>query len=395
MKNVLDRNCENQLWGFGWQSVKEQWSLDDSTLHLNHGAYGAVPKSVRAHQQELTAHIDANPSGFFRREIEDRLEEARLVLADFCGASADGFALVRNATEGMTIALATIPLASGDEMVITSHVYPAVRLAVENKCVQTGAKLVEVDVPFTASDEAIIGAIASAMTRRTRLIVVDEIASATARVFPVREIVELARGMDVPIVVDGAHAPGMYKLSVESLGADIWVGNFHKWVCAPHGSAALWASPSWRSNMRPSTVSFRDRMKFPQLFSRLGTDDLTALLTVPKSIQFLSELGQDKLFSYNRELARIGAESIGRILGTPRVEGRFAARHPAALPAGVAADADKALELQTRAAVELRAEVSIAPPHGSEKLATVVISAYAYNHPNDYEEFAERLKSIL
>ncbi len=395
MKNVLDRDCENQLWGPGWQSVREQWSLDDSTLHLNHGAYGAVPKRVRSHQQELIAHIDANPSGFFRREIETRLEEARLVLAHFCGASADGFALIRNATEGMTIALATVPLASGDEMVITNHIYPAVRLAVENKCAQTGAKLVEVSAPITDSDEAIVEAIASAITKRTRLIVVDEIASSTARMFPVREIAAVARDANVPLIVDGAHAPGMYKLSVDSLGADIWVGNFHKWVCAPHGSAGLWAAPSWRSCLRPSTVSFRDRMEFPQLFSRLGTDDLTAFLTVPIAIDFLMELGHDKMFSYNRELARRGAETIGRILGTPRVEGRFAARHPAALPAGIAVDADKALELQTRAAVELRAEVSIAPPHASEKLAAVVVSAYAYNHPNDYEEFAERLKSIL
>src|SRR6516165_7810532 len=227
----------NRLWGSDWPAIASQWGLDGSIFHFNHGAYGAVPKVVRDQQKSLQEQIDQNPSGFFRRELEPLLESARLEMAAFCRASPDGFALVRNASEGMTIALAGVPLSTGQEVIITSHVYPSVRFAVEDKCKETGAKLLEVHLSCSDDDSELIAPILGAITEKTRLIVIDEIPWTTGCLFPVRklsrELSKVVGENGIALLVDGAHAPGTYPLSVEALGADIWVGNFHKWVCAP------------------------------------------------------------------------------------------------------------------------------------------------------------------
>jgi isopenicillin-N epimerase len=70
-----------------YPGIREEFNLDFSIKHFNHGAFGAIPNTVRESQRELFAEIDANPTGFYRRKLEPRLEEARLVAARYLGAA--------------------------------------------------------------------------------------------------------------------------------------------------------------------------------------------------------------------------------------------------------------------------------------------------------------------
>lgn len=385
----------NPLWGDDWLSVRECWSHDYSVFLFSHGAYGGCPIQVRQKQVELLQHIDRNPTGFFRRDLLPLLEDARIKAALFCGANPDNLAWVRNATDGMTVAINALSLKSGDEIVITDHVYPAVRVAVERKCAATGATIVEAHVPLTDDDEELINAIDCKLTKRTRALIVDEIASPTARIFPVSEIAKMTRQKQITLIVDAAHAPGMRPLEVEQLGADMWVGNFHKWVCAPHVAGVLWASPDWHKKLQPLSASFRDHLPYPQNFGRLGTDDLTGALCVPYAIEFLNEIGVSKIQQYSCTLATLGAKTIADALKTEPVPGVFAARYPIALPYGIAQTESEAFAMQARIAMELKAELSVSGPIADEGHGYLLISAFVYNHPQEYELFAERLVTWL
>ncbi|HEX7747054.1 MAG TPA: aminotransferase class V-fold PLP-dependent enzyme, partial [Micromonosporaceae bacterium] len=174
------------------------FSLDPGVAHLNHGAFGAVPIGVQRAQQRLRDETEANPLRFFIPGLADRIAHTRRYLAGFLGADPDGTALVGNATTGIAVVLRSLDLRAGDEIVTTDHGYGSVDLAIERECQRTGTAARRIRVPLTATDAEVVEAVRAGLRpRRTRLLIVDQIASPTAKLLPVADIVAAARSFDV------------------------------------------------------------------------------------------------------------------------------------------------------------------------------------------------------
>lgn len=121
-------------------------------------------------------------------------------------------------------------------------------------------------------------------------------------------------------MIDGAHAPGHIEINVESLGADFYFGNCHKWMYAPKGTAFMWVAPSQRkaSFPEPTVISSTGYRDFLGRFSYTGTRDYTALAALPAAIRFRSEVlgGSDNISGYCRSLAKEAAELLVNMWST-------------------------------------------------------------------------------
>jgi len=388
----------NALWGPDWPSMRALWPLDPARVHLNHGSFGAVPTAVLEHQEELRRRLAHNPVRELWSAYTGGLDEARLTAAGFLGADPDGFAFVPNATTGLNAVLASLALGRGDEVVVTDHAYGAIRYAVERGCATAGAAAVvqSVPLPTTGADD-LVDAVLAGVTPRTRLVLVDQIASPTGLRFPVERLVEELRRHGILSLVDGAHAPGMIEVDLAALDPDFWAGNFHKWCCAPLGSAALWVRSEHRGWVAPVVTSWFAHDGYPTSFRWLGTDDYTAYQAVPAALAFMADLGWERVHAHNRELAAYGRDVLARALGTdppipPHAEGLVEAMTLVALPEGFAETEDEAVALRLRIAEELGVEALTLAWNGR---GYVRLSAQVYNAPSDYERLADGLPGLL
>lgn len=385
----------NPIWGDDWAQVRALWPLEPTVAHVNHGSYGAVTTPVLDEQQSWRHRMESNPVRFFARELPTALESARGEVEAFVGAAAGSLAFVRNATSGASTVLAAFPLDPGDAVLLTDHSYGAVRIAAERFTADRRARLDTVHVPLLADDAEAAAAVLDAVTAETRLVVLDQVTSPTARRLPLVTLVPALRERGVAVLVDGAHALGMLDVDLERLDADFYLGDLHKWCCAPRGTAILHVAERWRRTVRPLVASWHEADGFPVAFDETGTDDPSAWLSAPRALRVLERLGLDRLRRHNVELAVAGQLEVAGALG---LEAGALPRDPAVpmqlvpLPDGVAGTHDDAAALQALIGEESSVEVAVTCWGGR---GFVRVCAHAYNAPADYRRLAADLPSLL
>jgi isopenicillin-N epimerase len=388
------RGDENALWGPDWPSVRDQWILDPSVTFLNHGSFGACPRPVLDTQAELRHQMERQPVEFLWRRLDGLTGEARDRTAEFLSVDPAGLAFVTNATMGVATVLAAISLEPGDEVVMTDHAYPAIRNSAHKACAASAANLRVEHVPLPFPPPGDVAAILlGAVTSRTKLVIVDHVTSPTAAIFPVEAIVEECRSRGVPVLVDGAHVPGMLEVDLTRLAPDFWTGNFHKWVCAPKGAAVLFVAPEHRDQVGPLVTSHGYGGSFHAQFDWTGTADPTPYLSIPAALDFMGSLGWERVRHHNHSLVEHGRDLLAEALGTEVQvpESSFGSMAVVALPQGVGTTLDQAQAVQADLYLAERIEV----PFGTwNDRGYVRLSAQAYNAPAEYERLARTLPEL-
>lgn len=404
--------------------LARHWQLDPSITFLNHGSFGACPTAVLEAQRAWRDRMEAEPIRFLARDLDTELTRAREALGAFVGADPDDVAFVSNATTAANTVLRSLRFEAGDEILSTDHEYNAILNVARHVAARDGARVVIAALPFpAASPDELAEPILAAVTDRTKLAVISQATSPTALVLPIERIVRALAERGVDTLVDGAHAPGMLPLDVDSIGAAYYAGNLHKWVCAPKGSGFLHVRRDRQSAIRPATISHganapdRGRSRFRLEFDWQGTLDPTAWLSVPAAIDYVGGLvdgGWLAIMERNHALAVRGRDLLAAALrphgggaaSSDELLGSMAAlTMPPEGPLGGAALAEQSSPLDTdllqaRIYEEFRVEAPIVgwPVPAAERpgrsTRTIRIAMALHNDIDDVEHLADALAAI-
>jgi isopenicillin-N epimerase len=351
--------------------VRDRFLLDPEIVFLNHGSFGACPLPVFEAYQGFQRELERQPVEFLalERRFPELLDAARLRLAAYVGARPENLAFATNASSALNAVARSLELAADDEVLLGDAEYGGMDILWTYVSARTGATLVR-----RAFDDLEPGP-------RTRVVFCSHVEWTSGRVNDVAALCRRAREADAMSIVDGAHAPGQLDLDLEAIGADVYAGNCHKWLCAPKGSAFLYARPEVQPLIDPLVVSWDwvDGAAFEQRQRWQGTRDPSAYLAVPAAIDFQAKHDWPSV----RE--RCHALLAGAGLGLEPLTDEFVqmrgyrVEHPD--PAG----------LKTRLYEEHRIEVPVfETPHGW----VLRVSVQAYNDAADLAALTSALDSM-
>ncbi|MBP1692193.1 MAG: aminotransferase class V-fold PLP-dependent enzyme [Chloroflexi bacterium] len=385
-------------------SLQDLFLLDPNIIFLNHGSFGACPRSVFEVYQAWQRELELQPVEFLGRQAPKLLAHARKCLANYLGVLADEIVYFTNPTTAINMVARSIGLKPGDEILATDHEYGAMDRIWRFICRQAGATYIRQPIPLpVTTQEDFVDNLFRDVNERTRAIFISHITSSTALIFPVEEICKRARRQGILSIVDGAHAPGQIPLDLKAVEADIYTGACHKWLMAPKGSAFLYARPEVQSWLMPLVVSWGYESDYPSDSQFIdyhewqGTRDFAAFLTVPAAIEFQFQHDWANVRHDCHILACDTRQKINAITGLEPVcpddeqsrDARpwFNQMFTAQLPAKVDLD-----QFKKRLYDEYRIEAPVISWNG---LKLIRISIQGYNSQSDVDALIEALPRLL
>jgi isopenicillin-N epimerase len=276
--------------------MKSLFLLNQSITFLNHGSFGACPKPIFEEYQRIQLELETEPVKFIQKKQTKYLKIARESLAKFVGCQAGDLFFTSNPTYAINIIMRSIKLNAGDEILATNHEYGAMDRTWNFYCKKSGAKYIRQKISLpVVSKEQMIEEFWKGYTSKTKVIFLNQISSATALIFPVKEICDRAKELGLITIVDGAHVPGHIDLDISDLNPDYYTGTLHKWMLAPKGSSFLYVKSELQNDLEPLVVSWGyesvapGESQFLDYHELQGTRDVSAFLCTPKVVEFLED----------------------------------------------------------------------------------------------------------
>jgi isopenicillin-N epimerase len=300
--------------------IKSQFLLNKNIIFLNHGSFGATPKPVFEAYQSWQRRLEDQPVKMLGREAHELLQKARIDLSHFLHTHHDNLAFIPNATTAINIIAHSLDLGPGDEVLTSDQEYGAMDRVWKFLSQKKGFNYRQVPtiLPMRDPDEFVENFWKS-VSDKTKVIYLSHITSPTAAILPIEKIINRANEKNIISIIDGAHAPGQIDLDLNHLGACFYTGNLHKWLCAPKGSAFLFARPDCQQRLEPLIVSWGWQPEQPgvspfvDFFDWTGTTDISAYLSVSDAIQFFHQYNHPQLRQHQHNLLEAALSQISQL----------------------------------------------------------------------------------
>lgn len=275
-----------------WTRVQQAYTVSPNLINLNNGGVSPQVRTVQELEDRLNREANQGPAYYMWRIQDKQRGAVKRQLAQLSGCTPDEIALLRNATEALENLLFGFNLRAGDEVIATDQDYPSMLAALDQRRRRDKivVKKIKIPVPLT-NPQDLTDRYASAITDKTKLILVCHMINLTGQVLPVRDITDLGRERNIPVIVDGAHTFGQLPFTMDEIGADYFGTSLHKWLCAPFGTGMLYVRKEKISSVWPLLGSSAEEWDRITKFEHIGTRSIPAELAIGEAIAFHHSIG--------------------------------------------------------------------------------------------------------
>ncbi len=268
---------------------------------------------------------------YMSQRATDAMEAAREKIRAFINAAdIREIIFVRGATEGINLVAASWGrknLGPDDEIIVSEIEHHSNIVPWQLIGEQTGATLKV--VPVDDSGVLVMEAYEKLFSARTKIVAITHVSNALGTVTPIEDIIRIAHGHGVPVLVDGCQAAPHMALDVRALDADFYVFSGHK-IYGPSGVGVLYGKAALLEAMPPyqgggemiDTVSFRKSTWADLPFKfEAGTPNIAGIIALGAAVDYLNGLGFEAIAAHEHDLleyatAQLGAINSIRLIGT-------------------------------------------------------------------------------
>jgi cysteine desulfurase/selenocysteine lyase len=328
--------------GFDVERVRADFPCLQQTVHgrplvfLDTAASAQKPKPVIDELARMLREDYANiHRGIYdlSQRATDRHEAAREKVRGLLNAGeVREIVFTRNATEGINLVAQSFVrprVRQGDQVLITAMEHHANIVPWQLLGAQCGLELVV--APINDAGELLLDELEALLSPRTRLVSLTWVSNALGTVNPVHDVIELAHGRGIPVLLDAAQAVQHLPVDVRALDCEFLVFSGHK-LYGPSGIGALYGKADLLEAMPPyqgggemiSSVSFAgtEFNDIPYKFEA-GTPAIEAAVALGTAIDYVQALGLDTIAAHEAELLAYATPALQqvpglRIVGTAR-----------------------------------------------------------------------------
>lgn len=297
-------------------------------VYLDNGATTQKPLCVLDAMRDEYLNVNANVHRgvhYLSQQATDLHEAARETVRKFINApKAEEVIFTRGTTESLNLVASSFCdrfLSEGDEVIVSVMEHHSNIVPWQLQAAKKGIVLRV--IPMTSDGDIIMEEYERLFSEKTKIVSVTQVSNVLGTVNPVREMVRIAHGYGVPVMVDGAQSAPHIKVDVQDMDCDFFAFSGHK-VYGPTGVGVLYGKEKWLDQMPPyqgggemiESVSFEKTTfgKLPFKFEA-GTPDYVATHGLAKALDYVSELGIGNIYAHEQELTRYAMEQMSEIPG--------------------------------------------------------------------------------
>ncbi len=275
-----------------WARIRGDYDLKTDYINLENGYYCFMPQQTLERQIEHMRHVNREGSWYMRNEQWDNKTRIANEVATIVGCTGEEVAITRNTTESLDLIIGGIHWEVGDEAVMAEQDYGSMLNHFEYVARRYGVVNRRVSVPnHPRDDDEIVDLYASAITDKTRLLMVCHMINITGQILPIRKIVDMAHARGVEVMVDGAHAYSHIDFNMQDLGCDYYGTSLHKWLSAPLGCGMLYVKKEKIDTVWPLLAARDLEPNRIRRLNQIGTHPVHVDLAIMDAIDYQNAIG--------------------------------------------------------------------------------------------------------
>lgn len=278
-----------------WATMRKGYKLKPDYINLENGYYNFLPEQVL---EKFIGHVrEVNYQGsYYMRTVQfDNKKRMAAKLAALAGCSPDELIITRNTTESLDMIIGGLDWKQGDEAVMAEQDYGAMLEMFKQVSKRFGIINKVVSVPnHPQTDDEIVNLYASAITGKTKLLMVCHMINITGQILPVRKICDMAHAKGVQVMVDGAHSLAHIKFAIPDLDCDYFGSSLHKWLSVPLGAGLLYVKKERIGGVWPLIAEGERKTDDISRLNHTGTHPVHTDLAIADAIDFYNIIGVER-----------------------------------------------------------------------------------------------------